>query len=180
MPSPQPTLSTERLILRPFTMEDAGRVEELAGDPEVARYTANIPHPYPVGSATKWIAVHILHYLEQEAVIFAIQEKEGPLLGAIQLTLELEHGRAEMGYWIGRPFWGKGYGSEAARSVLDYGFREWALHRIYASYVSANLASGRIMQKLGMTREGVLREHTLRDDFHSDLVHYGILRNEWK
>jgi [ribosomal protein S5]-alanine N-acetyltransferase len=91
----------------------------------------------------------------------------------------MEYGRAEMGYWIGRPYWGRGYCTEAARELLRYGFENLGLARIFACHFKENEASGRVMRKLGMTREGDLRHHVIKWGVPQDLVLYGILRSEF-
>jgi RimJ/RimL family protein N-acetyltransferase len=88
--------------------------------------------------------------------------------------------RAEMGYWLGVPFWSQGIATEAARAVLRYGFEHLNLHRIHAFHFVRNGASDRVMQKIGMQHEGTLRHHDHKDDHWEDLVSYGILADEWR
>ena len=87
--------------------------------------------------------------------------------------------RAELGYWIGKPYWGQGYCTEAARATLDFGFEQLGLNRIFAHHFARNPASGRVMQKIGMTREGRLRQHVKKWDAFEDLELYGILKDHW-
>ena len=100
-------------------------------------------------------------------------------IGAIGLTISPRNQRAEMGYWLGVPYWNKGYATEAARAVLRFGFQELGLNRIYASYFPRNPASGRVMEKAGMRYEGTLRQHFVRWSEPEDLVYYSILKSEW-
>lgn len=175
----QPTLETERLILRPFLPLDAPEVRRQAGDREIAAMTLRIPHPYPEGAAERWIASLAGKYLLGEEVNFAIVLKcESRLIGAVGLMLEPEHRRAELGYWIGRDYWGRGYATEAARTVLEYGFRELDLRRVVAHHMSHNPASGRVLEKLGMTHEGRLRQHILKWGELEDIELFGILKSE--
>lgn len=178
---PQPTLDTVRLLLRPLSPSDAGEVRRLAGDEAIASTTLAIPHPYPEGLAEQWIASLPGKYAEGSQVTFGIERREdGAVVGAIGLLfISREHENAEMGYWIGTPFWGRGYATEAARAVLGYGFGSLGLHRIYAHHFHRNAASGRVMQKLGMTREGRLRHHVKKWGGYEDLEYYGILREEF-
>ncbi len=151
-----PTLKTERLILRPFEMSDVTDVRLLAGDRAIADTTLNIPHPYEEGMAEQWIRTHQPRFEAGELVNFAITMRaDGELVGAIGLVIERRFDRAELGYWVGRPYWRQGYCTEAGRSVLKFGFMELNLNRIHASHLCRNPASGRVMQKLGMTREGL-------------------------
>lgn len=177
---PVPTLTTERLILRAFTLADAKRVQQLAGDFEIADTTGHMPHPYHDGMATEWIGSHEQDFQEGTGATFAIILREtGELMGAIGLTIHKHHRRAEMGYWIGVAYWNHGYTSEAAQRVIAYAFEDLGLDRVYASHFSRNPASGRVMQKAGMTYEGTLREHFVRWTSPEDLAYYGILKGEW-
>jgi len=162
-------MKTARLTLRPLTLDDAPAVQRLAGAYEVALNTALIPHPYPDGAAEEWIARNDPH-------TFAVDD--GQLVGAIGLMMKGDD-IAELGYWIGVPFWNRGYASEAAREIVRYGFEECGLHRVYAGHYARNPASGRVMQKAGMTFEGTLRHHAKKWGQYLDVSFYGILRDEW-
>lgn len=178
---PVPFLETERLVLRAFTLADAKRVQELAGVFEVADTTGQMPHPYLDGMAEDWIMGQAEEFREGSAITFAItQKKNGEVIGAIGLTLNAHHKRAEMGYWLGVPYWNCGYTTEAARAVLRYAFQQLGLVRVYASHFARNPASGRVMQKAGMRYEGTLRQHFIRWTEPEDMVYYGILKEEWQ
>ena len=84
-----------------------------------------------------------------------------------------------MGYWVGAPYWGRGYCTEAARAILRYGFEELGLHRIHAQHFARNPASGRVMQKIGMVYEGRQHEHVRKWDRFEDSDLYGILASDW-
>lgn len=173
----QPELQTDRLLLRPFTPNDAPGVRELAGDRDIAATTLNIPHPYEEGMAEEWIRTHREKFERGELANFAITLRgDGNLIGAIGLVIVPEHERAELGYWIGKPHWGNGYCTEAARAVAEYGFRELGLNRIHASHFSHNPASGRILQKIGMSREGCLKQHVRKWEKFVDLEVYGTVK----
>ena len=96
------------------------------------------------------------------------------------LVLRREHNRAELGYWIGVPYWNHGYATEAASTVLRYAFETMDLHRVYAFHFTTNPASGRVLEKIGMTHEGTRRGHTLKWGEYLDNEAYGILRDEWR
>jgi [ribosomal protein S5]-alanine N-acetyltransferase len=175
----QPTLSTGRLLLRPFTPGDAPRVTELVGAWEIADTTLSIPHPYEPAMAEEWIGSHAEGYARGELANFAVTlRKGGALVGTVGLSLHLQHARAELGYWIGREHWGHGYATEAAAALLRFGFDELRLQRVYAFHLSRNPASGRVMQKIGMRHEGRLRQHVRKWEMLEDLDVYGILRGE--
>jgi RimJ/RimL family protein N-acetyltransferase len=177
MPS-QPTLRTERLLLRPFRLEDASVVQQLAGAREVADTTLTIPHPYLDGIAEAWIDTHMDAWERRERVTFAITSEADGVVGAITLRLTPAHRRAELGYWVGRPFWNRGYATEAARAVVTFGFETLELNRIHASHLTRNPASGRVMAKAGLRFEGTFREHVVRWGRAEDLSEYAILRAE--
>ncbi|NJN81618.1 MAG: GNAT family N-acetyltransferase [Caldilineaceae bacterium] len=176
----QPTVQTERLLLRPFEITDASDVHRHVSDVRIASTTLRIPHPYEEGMAEAWIARRAETFEKEEGVTFAIVRRgDHALIGAISLHFNHPDVHAELGYWIGAPHWGNGYGTEAARAMLGYGFGEWGLHRIVARHLSRNPASGRVMQKIGMTREGELRQHVLKWGVFEDLTCYGILKSEY-
>jgi len=177
---PQLPLQTPRLALRAFRLTDAPVVRELAGDVDVARNTLNIPHPYGREDAEAWIASHPNQLERREAVTYAVtRPPEGGLVGAVGLILDLDHDRAELGYWIGRPYWGRGYATEAARAVVAWGFESLGLNRIHASHFPRNPASGEVLRKLGMRHEGTLRQHVRKWDALLDLEVYGLLRADF-
>ncbi len=131
------------------------------------------------GAAEAWIATHAAHFEAGTHVDLAVERpSDHALLGAIGLRIEREHARAELGYWIGVPYWGYGYCTEAARAIVRYGFTDLGLQRIYAYCFTTNPASGRVLQKLGMTHEGMRRKHTLKDGVFLSSDAYGILRVE--
>ena len=171
-------LRTERLILRPFGREDAPTVQRLAGTREVADTTLTIPHPYLDGVAESWIATHEEAWKQKDRATFAVTTEAEGLIGAIGLHLRLGHQRAELGYWIGLPFWNRGYATEAARAIIAFGFESLGLNRIHASHLTRNPASGRVMEKAGMRFEGTLRQHVVRWGRLEDLNTYAVLRSE--
>ncbi|MBP0020708.1 MAG: GNAT family N-acetyltransferase [Cyanobacteria bacterium SBLK] len=178
----QPILNSDRLLLRPFTFTDAPRIQNLAGKREIADTTVSIPHPYSLSRAEEWIAGHPREFSEGKATHFAIECKEiQQLIGAIALRdIEREHLQGELGYWVGVEFWGRGYASEAARTAIAYGFEVLHLHRIYAYHMARNSASGRVLQKLGMRQEGLLRDRVRKWDIFEDVCLYAILEEEWR
>ena len=167
-------------MLRAFALTDAKDVQRLAGERAVADTTLNVPHPYEDGMAEKWIATHQPKYESGELANFAITLREGKdLIGAIGLAVDRRFDRAELGYWIGAPYWNRGYCTEAGHALLAFGFTELNLNRIYSSYLARNPASGRVMHKLGMVREGLCRQHVKKWGRYEDLVLYAILKEDW-
>lgn len=175
------TLSTERLLLRPFVENDWQAVHAMLSDPEVLRYV-------PAGSASEEETREHIQTLikEHEAnpprYNFAIVlRSEGVFIGICFLETRTEEPRqANLGYLLDRHYWGQGYATEAARAVLQYGFQELDLHRIYATCRPPNVASSRVMEKLGMRREGHLRQHRWMKGEWQDSLLYAILGHEWE
>ena len=177
---PIPTLRTARLVLRPFRAEDAPAVQRLAGAKEIADTTANLPYPYPDGVAEKWIAGHAERYANGQGLTLAITlANGGELVGAISvMSVSAAHQHAELGYWIGKDFWGRGFCTEAAREIVRFAFEEMGLNRVYAHCFWRNPASGRVMQKIGMRHEGTHRQHIRKWDRFEDVESYGILKGD--
>lgn len=177
-----PHLETERLILRPLEPADAGTIRALAGEREVASTTLHIPHPYPEGAAEQFI----LHTREAAEAGLGytyglVRKPDGGLIGCMGLAgISSVHRRAELGYWIGRPYWNRGYATEAARRLVQFGFEELGLNRIWACHMTGNPASGRVMQKAGMTFEGVHRQDVMKWGRFEDLALYSILHSEFE
>jgi [ribosomal protein S5]-alanine N-acetyltransferase len=141
--------------------------------------TLTVPHPYEQGVAEEWIAGQEAAWSSGERLVLAVTTQADGLVGAIGLHFASEHQRAELGYWIGVPYWGRGYATEAAAALLSFAFGDLGLRRVVAHHFSRNPASGRVLQKLGMRHEGSLRDHVLKWGAFEDLEIYGILAGEW-
>ncbi|MFA7533959.1 MAG: GNAT family N-acetyltransferase [Tissierellaceae bacterium] len=177
----QPTLETDRLILRPFLLSDAKIVQKLAGDYKIAVTTLNIPHPYEDGMAESWIGTHSENFKEGNGVTYAIVNKsDGSLIGAIGLMINKVHRRAELGYWIGVPFWNRGYCTEASKVIVQYGFEKLDINKIFARALVSNTGSWKVMEKTGMSYEGTLKHEVLKDGIPLDLKTYAIIREDYK
>jgi RimJ/RimL family protein N-acetyltransferase len=175
----RPTLVTARLALRPFTLADAPAVRRLAGAREVAATTLVIPHPYPEGAAETWIAGHAEAFASRRQLDLAITLRDdGALIGAIGLTPDSRLETAELGYWIGVPYWGRGYATEAVRAIIPYGFAELGLHRIQAQHFTGNPASGRVMERAGMRYEGIRRGAVRKHDRFEDVAVFAALADD--
>jgi [ribosomal protein S5]-alanine N-acetyltransferase len=174
-------IQTERLTLRPLTLEDAPTVQQLAGRREIAAMTLSIPHPYSLEQAQDWLAKRLAAVTEGKDVVFGIvSNNTGQLIGAVGLReIDADHSRAEMGFWIGVDWWGQGYATEASRAVVRCGFEQLKLNRIYAHHMTKNPASGRVLEKVGLRREGLLRQAMRKWDHYEDIMLYAILREDW-
>ena len=172
-----PTLGTGRLTLRPYREADIAELLPLIGTREVAATTLRIAHPYTENDARAFLELT----QDPDKIWLAITLRDdGRQIGGVGLRLDEQHQHAELGYWLGVPYWGKGYATEAAREMLRYGFEDLGLHRIFASHFKHNPASGRILRKLGMRHEGCQREHLRKWNQFVDSELYGILRQEWE
>ena len=173
-------LKTQRLILRPFSLEDAPDVQRLAGHPEIAKTTGAVPHPYEDGMAEEWIGLHEGWRNDGVNHVFAATLMEtGDLVGAMDLVVRKNHHSGILGYWVGVDYWNKGYCTEGVAALLQLGFQQLNLNRISADHMGYNPSSGRVMEKNGMKKEGVRRQAFLKNGEYVDLVMYSILRSEW-
>ena len=174
------TLETDRLLLRPFQLTDADDVYAYAHDPEWGRYLP-VPRPYEHRHAIEFVARSVLTAWDTNPV-FAIC-LSGRCVGGINIRIDRSRGTAEIGYSIARAHWGKGLAAEAATAVMDWAFNEFGLAKITAMADLVNTRSSRVMEKLGMRRDGLLRSERPSDadpGVRQDMVIYSVLRDEWQ
>lgn len=170
------TIDTARLRLRPFSMDDAAAVAKMCNSYALYRNTLALPYPYTETDARQWISRHAENFSADTAYEFAVTDKSsGTLYGSVGIFLQPDRHSGELGYWLGEEHWGYGYAAEAAQAVINFVFLEKKLHRVFARHFGSNPASGRVMQKVGMTYEGTQREHIFKVDRYEDIVLYGIL-----
>jgi RimJ/RimL family protein N-acetyltransferase len=143
------SIRTPRLVLRVPLASDAARISLLAGDYDVASMTGTIPHPYSEQMAAEWIGSVLAG---EEGVVFAV-ERSGALIGCTGYRAFGED-HAEMGYWIGKPYWGMGYATEAVRALIRYAFETDGFDYLRAGHFTDNPASARIIAKFGFVRQG--------------------------
>jgi ribosomal-protein-alanine N-acetyltransferase len=173
------SLLTERLTLRPYVPSDVPALVPLIGAREVAATTLRIPHPYTESDGREFIARTEEDLLSGSELRMAIILRQNDALcGGVGLRIDADHRRAELGYWIGVPYWGNGYATEAAAALVKYGFSTLGLHRIFASHVTKNTASARVLRKIGMRYEGCHRGHILKWGEFLDLEMYGMLASD--
>lgn len=137
-------IKTRRLVLRALARSDAADMARLAGDWDVARMTARIPYPYSETLAVQWMET-----LEPGEHVRAVM-LDGVLIGAVGYMPQPD-GSAEIGYWIGKPWWGQGYATEAARALVHYCFAAAGYNRLTCAHFVDNIASGRVIEKLGFS-----------------------------
>lgn len=172
-----PPISTPRLLLRPYAFGDVGDVHSYCDDPVWGRFLP-LPQPYSLRDSEEWIAACVLANADEDCR-WAI-EHAGRCSGGMSLRIDAAAGIAEIGYSIARRLWGQGLVAEAATVVLGHAFDVLQLQRVWATADAENTQSWRVMEKLGMQREGLLRRHVLHRGELRDQVRYGILRDEWQ
>lgn len=175
----KPFLIGERLYLRPLEEEDIDRCLVWINDPEITAMVA-LRFPFNRAREREWFATL---YKDDRNIALAIVLKDGDRhignCGLHQIAYPNRH--AQFGIMIGeKEEWDEGYASEASRLILDYGFDQLGLHRISLQVYAYNLRAQRVYEKLGFTREGILRESYYRDGRYHDTVIMGILRSEWR
>lgn len=173
-----PRLESERLYLRPPDYCDVAAITRLIGEYDVAKNLAAVPHPYSEADGRAFVTMAHEKRALGEGFCFAIFDKESDaFLGCCALTLS--NGRYAIGYWLGRPFWNRGYASEAVKALVAFAFHVLKVEQVWASWFDDNPASGRVLEKLGfrvvetyegasLARRGAVPCHRttlLREDF---------------
>lgn len=176
-----PKRNSNRLILDKISYSDIPKIIEYAGTKKIAETTLNIPHPYKEEDAIFWINSANNGFKNQDQFTFGIRLKStSEFIGGIGLKINNRFNRAELGYWIAEPFWNKGYASEAVGTVLKFGFETVGLNKIYAFHLVENPASGKVMIKNRMIKEGELKDHTKKGETYRSLVQYRLTRSEFE
>jgi [ribosomal protein S5]-alanine N-acetyltransferase len=166
------------ITLRPFGPRDAPRVQLLAGEREVAAMTALIPHPYPDGAAEAWISGQAREQAAGQEYTYAVTSSDdGTLVGAIGLR-PVATERENLGFWIGRPYWGRGYATAATRAVIALAFGLLDIDALTASHLTRNPASGRVMEKCGMSLLGTEKRN--HRGVQEEFCVRGITRDDWE
>jgi [ribosomal protein S5]-alanine N-acetyltransferase len=146
-------LETERLLLRPPEAGDAAFITPLIGDYDVAKNLSRVPHPYSEADAMAYIEKTAQERAKGEAYSFAIALKDGgAFIGCC--GLHLKNGVFEFGYWLGKPYWGRGFATEAARRLVGFAFDDLKTARLVAGWYHDNPASGRVLAKIGCKPNG--------------------------
>lgn len=170
-------IETERLILRSLSEGDIPELVPLISDRRVAATTLRIPHPFCEQDARAFLG----SAAQKNELRLGIRLRDGDtFIGGMGLHPHPEHKRAELGYWIGVPYWGHGYATEAARATVKYGFEKCQLNRIFAGHFKHNPASGRVLSKIGMRYEGCMRQNVLKWGEFVDIEVYSILQQEFE
>ncbi|MBD3885916.1 GNAT family N-acetyltransferase [Phormidium tenue FACHB-886] len=177
----QPTLETDRLILRPLNPSDAPSIQEKVSVRAITDTTISIPHPYPDGEAERYITRQLDAAEAGYSVTFGLECKslEG-ICGILEIReIEQEHAQAELSFWVAAELWGQGYMSEALKPVIAFGFKYLSLNRLYAYHMLRNPGSGKVLQKNGFVQEGVLRQRVRKWGVFEDVALWAILQQDW-
>lgn len=153
---PSPVIETRRLTLRAPAPQDAPRIAHLAGDFDIAKMTTRMPHPYAVEDADEFVLA-VAGQDPRRAATFLIEHEDLGPVGMVGLFETPEEPLSEIGYWVGRPYWGRGVATEAVRGVLIWASRNWRRRALVAGHFADNPASGRVLEKAGFLYTGEVR-----------------------
>jgi RimJ/RimL family protein N-acetyltransferase len=176
-----PTINTSRLCLRWISVDDVDAFYAIYSDPEVMRYWSTPPLA-DRAAASKLVSEIHDGFKRRELLKWGIAlRSDDTLIGSVTLFRpDFTHRRVELGYALGRAYWGNGYMHEALKAVLTYAFDVLEFHRIEADVDPRNAASIRTLERLGFQREGYLRERWQVNGEIQDAVFYGLLRSDWE
>ncbi len=173
------TLTSTRVVLRPWRLADLEAAFEYAGDPEFGRYLPSFPEVVTLEDERRFIEAQMATTWATRPS-WALTLKDDVLIGGLNLRIDHLRDVAEVGYGIARSHWGSGYATEAARASMDWAFTRFPLQRFIATADARNGASLRVMEKLGMERETVLRGLREVHGDRADTVVCGITRSRWQ
>lgn len=173
-------IQTVRLHLRPLTFQDADVMfSTWATDMDVVRYLSWRPHT-SVEETRRILSYWVSNYPDPKFYIWGIQLATGRLIGTISIhSISDSFERGEVGYALAKAYWGKGYASEALQAILNHAFSTIGFNRIEAHHSIENPASGRVMEKCGMQKEGLLRQYYRSNAGFQDALIYSILKRDW-
>lgn len=175
-----PLIETNRIRLRKPNAGDIPRITKYANHPRISEMTLSIPYPYREKDAISWVHMANKGFEDRSKYLFAICKlADDAFIGAAGLEVNPRFNRAELGFWIGVPFWGNGYATEAVGAILEFGFNEINLNKIYAIHLVKNPASGRVMTKNGMVKEGTLADHIKKGDRYCTVLQYRLTKSEY-
>jgi len=167
-------MEKNKIKLRSFSLTDKKRMAELANNKKIWDNLRNaMPHPYSEKDAENFIKM----CLSKNPMTFFAIELEGELVGSIALVPQLDVYRksAEIGYWVGEPYWGKGNATEAIHQILEFGFKNLDIVRIFTGVYGHNIASQKVLEKNGFQKEAVFKKAVFKNEKFCDEVRYGIL-----
>lgn len=171
---------TERLRLNNICIDNSKEIDQLMDDCDIIWNNYDVPHPYYKGYAKEWIEKSNSGSENSELLRWGIFEKRrNTIIGNIELRINRKHNRAEVGYWIGKEYRNNGYCEEALRKVIEIGFEVIKLNRIEAFSFSDNQTSNQLLEKVGFSLEGELRQESLMIGKYRNTKVYGFLSEEY-
>lgn len=178
----QPTIETERLRLCPLDPSYTSAIQKAASAREIADTMISLPHPYLAAEAERYVTRQQAERAAGRSATFIIEDKAGGFFhGLIELReIEREHSQGELSFWLDIAAWGHGYMTEVVAAVVQYGFEDLALNRLYAYHMLRNPASARVLEKNGFKQEGLLRQRVCKWESFEDVALWAILRQEWQ
>ena len=171
----------DKISLEPVTLRHAEDIQRLASDPLIVETTA-LPSPYPANGARTWIEELLEPRRKNgQEFAYAVKREDGMFLGVCGFNrVPVDKARVEIGYWIGVPYWGRGYATEACRQALNLAFSTMGFQSLYAPILARNKASQRVLEKLGF-RHIRTYPNTVYAKWPKEevLVEYALSRDEW-
>jgi ribosomal-protein-alanine N-acetyltransferase len=185
---PASILTTSRLLLRPMHPADAPSMSSSANSPKVAQYMSlQFPSPYTVEAAETWIAMNTPLPLQSNFVICEIDSPENVIGGiGLKLGADISSHTAEVGFWVGERFWGRGYTTEALAGFTKWSFESFEgkdgqrLRRLWGGVCGGNDASARCFEKCGYAKEGVMKSHVEKNGEVRDMHLFGLTKTDWE
>lgn len=177
----KPKLIGKRILMRMYEKEDSADFFKNIKDKEISRWSTNIPYPYSKKRAEKFIKITHKRFKEKTHVnVGIVLKKENRVIGSMGLNkIDWKNRKSEIGYWLGKKYWGKGIATEALLLFLEYAFEKIKLHRVSAHVLEVNKQSARVLEKCGFRLEGTEKESKLvRNTWHNVKI-YAILQEEF-
>lgn len=168
---------TTEVTIEPVSLKHAAVLERLISDPAVSETTSNIPHPYPKGGAADWIRLTKEQSAEGKAFGFSVI-CHGVFVGVASI-LNIAAGQGEIGYWVGRPYWGRGYATAAGRQVIAVGFEEVRLSTFEGKCLARNTGSYRVLEKLGFQITGFTEIEKPKWPTPERVAEFALTRELW-
>ena len=174
-----PEIELQRIILNQPNKDDIKSICEILSNEIFSQNTINIPFPYEKKDAEFWIELSKNGFNIGNQYVFAIRDKKNlQIIGGIDLGIDKRFNKAELGYWITEKHWNKGIATEAVKGIIDYGFEELKLKRIFATHFENNISSGKVLEKSGMDKEGLLKSHTFKNSEYQNHVLFAIINKK--
>ena len=173
-----PEINTERLRLGKIEPQYIPQIVQYANNKVISDNLLSFSHPYFEKDAQAWIEMSNTGFEAKTNYIFAIYRHMAEFIGGIGLHLDKAHNKAEIGYWIGEPFWNQGFASEAGKAVIEFGFKELSINKIFAVHFLFNPASEKVLKKIGMRKEAKLKHHYLKNGNYEDVNQYAVFKKD--